>query len=180
MEIVVLSLQFPSHLRIKEICVQFYSLWYLFEHNVDLSLPQVSYFEFCLKTWNTLWCENPTSTFGPYLQRWPRLHSSMILFSRWVVQNVASGSSGAAGSFLLLNHLLNLPLSPLQDLHPFSIVPFSLLSPELVHILKELVPAPRCKFYSHQDCDTWKHLRKSMLHFLLSMTWTFKTGSFKS
>lgn len=67
-----------------------------------------------------------------------------------------SNTSGAAGSSLLLNHLLYLPVSPLQDLHPFGVVPFSLLRPELVHILKEPVPATTGKFHHH---DMRKHLR---------------------
>lgn len=67
-----------------------------------------------------------------------------------------SNTSGAAGSSLLLNHLLYLPVSPLQDLHPFGVVPFSLLRPELVHILKEPVPATTGKLHHH---DMRKHLR---------------------
>lgn len=63
------------------------------------------------------------------------------------------GTSGAAASFLLLSHLLYLPLPPLQDLHPLGIVPFSLLSPELVHILEEPVPAPMCTFHNQKHHD---------------------------
>lgn len=52
----------------------------------------------------------------------------------------SDGSASAARSSLLLCRLLQLPLPPLQDLHPLGLVPRSLLGPEILHVLEEPVP----------------------------------------
>lgn len=84
------------------------------------------------------------------VHKWIRLCTVGYIFSvricwpeHYYILSDSSGSGSAAPSSLLLGRLLHLPLPPLHDLHPLGFVARSLLSPELVHVLEEPVPARR-------------------------------------
>lgn len=88
------------------------------------------------------------------VHKWIRLCTVGYIFSVRIcwpehcyILSDSSGSGSAAPSSLLLGHLLHLPLPPLHDLHPLGFVARSLLSPELVHVLEEPVPARRREHY---------------------------------
>lgn len=93
--------------------------------------------------------------------KWIRLCTVVYIFSvhicrpeHYYILSDSSGSGSAAPSSLLLGHLLHLPLPPLHDLHPLGFVARSLLSPELVHVLDEPVPARRREHYTDKRSRT--------------------------
>ena len=105
------------------------------------------------------WCvqsrlfKNPRLTWSS-VHKWFRLYTVGYISSVHIcrpehcyILSDSSGSGSAAPSSLLLGRLLHLPLPPLHDLHPLGAVACSLLSPELVHVLEEPVPARRREHY---------------------------------
>ena len=79
----------------------------------------------------------------------------MITFSPGVRKVRVQVCSAAAAS-LLLGHLLDLLLPPLQDLHALGTVAFSLLSPEPLHILEEPVPATTRERHVREQQRNWR------------------------
>lgn len=95
------------------------------------------------------------------VHKWIRLCTVGYIFSVRIcwpehcyILSDSSGSGSAAPSSLLLGRLLHLPLPPLHDLHPLGFVARSLLSPELVHVLEEPVPARRREHYIDERSRT--------------------------